>query len=110
MQAGKGQPDENRRVRFGLIHDGERVCDVVVERIGGEISGPIGLAISAAVISDAAKPLAEVGQLSFVDARVNNGPRWKKDYSFRAVAVNLVVDLHSVAFDEAFLLGQFRAH
>ena len=34
----------------------------------------------------------------------------RKTHRLRAVAVDLVVELHAVAFDESFLVGQLCAH
>ena len=92
------------------IHDGERVRHVVVERVGGHLGGPVGLAVAPAVEGDAAEALAEVGQLRLVDARVDDAPGRQEHHRLRAVAVDLVVELHAVAFDEPFLGRQLCAH
>ena len=109
------RPPSDRPTRIassgiGGIHDGERVGDVVVQRIGRHVGRPVGFAVAAAVVGDAAEALAEVGQLRLVDARVDDAPGRQEHHRFRAVAVDLVVELHAVAFDKSVLARQLGTH
>jgi AcrR family transcriptional regulator len=62
-QAAKGKADDDCLSRIGDIHDGERVRQVVIQRVGRHIRWPVGLAVAAAVERDAAEALAEIRQL-----------------------------------------------
>ena len=81
------------------------IGNVVVERVGGDVRRPVGLAVAARIEGDAAEALAEIGQLRLVDARVHDAPGRQEHHGLRAVAVDLVVDLDAVALDEPFLVG-----
>ena len=109
-QAAIGQADQDGLSGIGGVHDGQRVGHVVLQRVGRHVFRPVGLAVAAAVIGDAAEALAEVGQLRLVDARMDDHPGRHEDHRLGPVAVDLVMQLHAVAFDESFLGGQLCAH
>ena len=109
-QAAIGQADQDGLSGIGGVHDGQRVGHVVLQRVGRHVFRPVGLAVAAAVIGDAAEALAEVRQLRLVDARMDDHPGRHEDHRLGPVAVDLVMQLHAVAFDESFLGGQLCAH
>ena len=109
-RAAEGQADEHGLARMRGIHDGQRVGEIGVERIGGDVVGPIGLAVAASVIGDAPEALAEIGELRLVDARMNDAPGRQEDDRLGAVAVSLPIELHAAAVDEAMLARELRAH
>jgi hypothetical protein len=95
--------------RLGRIHPASASARSY-RGVGRHIGWPVGLAIAAGIKSDAAEALfAEIGQLRLVDARVDDRPGRQGHHRFRAVAVDLVVDLHAIALDKTALAGQFCA-
>ncbi len=110
VHAARGQAHEDCVSRFGGIHDRERVRHVLLQRIGRHIRRPVGLAVAAGIEGDAAEALAEIRQLRLVDPRVDNRPGRQEHHGFRAVAVDLVVDLHAVPIDKTAFAGQFCTH
>ena len=109
-QAAIGQADEDRLSGIGGVHHGQRVGHVVLQRVGRHLVRPVGLAVAAAVIGDAAEALAEIGQLRLVDARMDDRPGRHEEHCLGAVAIDLVMQLHAVAFDESFVGRQLCAH
>jgi hypothetical protein len=110
MHAAQRQAHEDCVSRFGGVHDGQGVRHVVVHRIGRDIRRPVRLAVAAAVEGDAAEALAEIRQLRLVDPRMDDRPGRQEHHRFRAVAVDLVVDLDAVAIDKTAFAGQLCTH
>ena len=108
--AAKGKPYNNRVFRVGRIHHRKQIGDVVVQAIRRHFSRPVGLPVAAAIVSDAAKPLAKVRQLRLVYTRMNDAPRWHEDHGLRAVAVHLIVQLHAITIDKPILNRQLCTH
>ena len=109
-QAAIRQADKDGLARVGRIHDGQGVGDGVLERVGLDAVGPVGLAVAAPVVGDAAEAPAEVGQLRLVDPRMDDAPGRDEQHGLRPRAVDFVVESHAVALDEAGLIGQLRTH
>src|SRR5579883_1793815 len=104
------QSDEDRRSCVGLVHDRERIADVVVEAIGGGIGRPIGPAVPAAVIGNAAEAPAEIRQLRLVNPRMDDAPGRQEEHGLRAAAMDLVEEPYALALYIAGVVGFACAH
>ncbi len=108
--AAERQSDDNSLFRAGRIHHRNQIGDVIVQAVRRDIVWPVGFAIAAAVIGDAAKPFAEVRQLRLVHPGMNDAPRRHEDDGLRAVAIDLIIEFYAVAFGKPFLIGQLCTH
>ena len=89
--------DQNDLAGIGGVHDGERIGHALVKRIGCDIVGPVGLAVAARVVGDAAETFAEIRDLPFVNARMHDAPGRHEEHRLRSIAVDLVVDAPAAA-------------
>ena len=108
--AAEGKSDNNRLFRAGSIHHRKQIGDIVVQAVRRHFSRPVGFAIAAAIVSHAAKSVAEVRQLRLVHARMNDAPRRHEDHGLRTIAVDLIVELHAIAFGKPLLIRQLCTH
>ena len=61
VHAALGEADQNGLGGVRRVHDGQSVGQKIVEAVGGSILRPVGLAVAARIVGDAAEALAEVG-------------------------------------------------
>jgi hypothetical protein len=93
------QPDEDRAIGAGRVHDGLEVVHEAVVVVGRGIGRTIGSAVPAAVIRDDAIPPAEVGDLRLPLPRVDDRCGRHQDEGRLARAVHVEPEADAIGRD-----------
>src|SRR5579872_160034 len=103
-------PDDDRALGFGRLHDRDRVRHPLPIGIVLWVVRPVRQTVARSIVRHDAEVVRQIGDLQFPDAGVADGPRRKQEHGLRTFAEDLVMDLDTAALGETLALGRARSH